>query len=206
LISAGVTQGEFAFALSRISGQSSAMKRAGVLFMMLVVGAFPLWGQQPGGSKSVYIEVVEAAGNAATLDSWRSVYGSNSRTQAATRELGITVRNMSAAPGQFEIEWYFVGKPANGTRRFLYDKGSRRVSLQPGALEKFAIESKELTNYRYHSVYSGYSYKSGDKADGWILRAKVGDEVVRVKASNPQLEQLEKNKAEFAKFVADMRK
>lgn len=158
-------------------------------------------------SKSVTIEAMDTAGNATTMDGWRSVYGSFNRTKASTRELGITVRNMSGTlPGDFEVEWYFVGKRAGGTRRFLYDRGSRRTSLKPGAFEKFVVESKELSSSRSHSAFSGYTYHSGDKADGWIVRAKVGDEVVRVKASSAQLEQLEKDREQFRRFVEDSRK
>jgi hypothetical protein len=172
----------------------------------LTLGLLAANGQAPAGSKSVLLEAVEAAGDATTLNNWRSIYGSVSKTQATSRELGITVRNMSALPGEFDIEWYFVAKPAAGTRRFLYDKGEKHVSLKPSAFEKFAVESRELTNHRYNSAFSGYSYKSGDKSDGWILRARVGEEIVRVKASNPQLEQLVGNKEEFKKFVEAMRK
>jgi hypothetical protein len=158
-------------------------------------------------SRSVVIDAVDSTGNAATLKSWRNVYGSSARTKAETRQLEIAVRNMSGTlPGDFNVEWFFVGRPAAGTRRFLYDKGSRRISLKPGAFEKFEVESKELSNYRYHSVSSGYVYRSGDRADGWIVRVKVGDDVVRTKASSPQLEELEKNKDQFERFVKDGRK
>ena len=166
-----------------------------------------LRAQTPATSKSVTIDVAENAGDSTTLDSWRNVYGSNSRTKAVTRQLTITVRNMSGTlPAELNVEWHFVGKPSGGTRRFLYDKGSKSVSLKPGAFEKLQVESKELSNYKYTSVFSGYTYRSGDKADGWIIRTKVGDEVVRVKASSPQLEQLEKNAEEFKRFVAKPKK
>src|SRR4029079_3559913 len=157
-------------------------------------------------SRSVVIDAVDSTGNAATLQSWRNVYGSSAKTKAETRQLDIAVRNMSGTlPGDFKVEWFFVGKPAAGTRRFLYDKGSRQISLKPGAFEKFEVESKQLNNYRYHSVSSGYVYRSGDRADGWIVRVKVGDDVVRSKASSPQLEELEKNKDEFERFVKNGR-
>jgi hypothetical protein len=113
---------------------------------------------------------------------------------------------MSALPGEFQIEWYFFGKPANGTGRFLYDKGSKKVMLAPGATEKVSIDSKELSNHTYRGdgyYWYGYNYTSGDKADGWIIRAKVGEEVVRLKASNPVLEQLSQNPDAFAKLTKD---
>jgi hypothetical protein len=157
-------------------------------------------------SRSVVIDAVDSAGNATTLQSWRNVYGSSAKTKAETRQLDIAVRNLSGTlPGEFKVEWFFVGKPAAGTRRFLYDKGSRQMSLKPGAFEKFEVESKQLNNYRYHSVSSGYVYRSGDRADGWIVRVKVGDDVVRTKASSPQLEELEKNKDEFERFLKNGR-
>ncbi len=184
------------------------MKTGGLLFLFLLfIVRAPLHSQQAATSKSVFIEAVESTGGSQTTDHWRSVYGGYNKTRTATRELGITIRNMSALPGQFDIEWYFVGKPASGGRRFLYDKGSKQILLEPGKFERFAVESKELSSRSVRDYYySGYNYKSGDKADGWIIRAKVGEEVVRVKASNPQLEQLEKNKEEFARFVDSGRK
>ncbi len=181
-----------------------------VLCTLLAVGS--AWAQAPvpasgagGSSKSVFIDASESTGDSKTTNNWRYSDGSYSKTKVATRELNITVRNMSALPGQFTVEWFFVGKPSSGTRRFLYDKGQRNVTLAPSAFEKISVESKELTSNSVRDYYYyGYSYKSGDKPDGWIIRAKVGDEVVRVKTSSPQLDQLESNKAEFERFVGTM--
>lgn len=173
----------------------------------LLAGSGASQAQTPATSRSVALDATESAGDSTTLDRWRTSAGSNSRTKAVSRQLTISVRNMSGSlPGEFEIEWYFVGKPASGIRRFLYDKGTKRVTLKPGTFEKVTVTSKELSNYKYTSVYSGYTYRSGDRADGWIIRAKVGDDVVRVKASNATLEQLEKNPEEFGKFVQNVKK
>src|ERR1700712_389961 len=100
-------------------------------FCLLAVLCFGLVlsarGQAPGTtSKSVFLDVVESTGSSKTINHWRDVSGAYSQTKTSTRELGITVRNMSALPGDFEIEWYFFGKPAAGTGRFLYDKGSKK--------------------------------------------------------------------------------
>jgi len=170
----------------------------GILGLISTVSA-----QAPATSRSVFLDAVESGGDSKTTNNWRTYDGSYSKTKVATRELAITVRNMSAIPGKFTIEYYFVGKPANGTRRFLYDQGTKEVTLAPNAFQKISVESKELSSSSVRDYYwYGYSYKSGDKPDGWIIRAKVGDEVVRVKTSSPQLDQLEKDKDEFAKFVA----
>ena len=183
------------------------MKTSLLLFTAAALAVPPARAQEQAASKSATVDVVESNGNAATLDSWVSAYGSFDKTKATTRALGITVRNMSAsAPGDFEIEWFFFGKPANGGKRFLYDKGAQRLAVKPSAFEKFAVASKELTSERYHSAGTGYTYHSGDKADGWIVRVKSGGEVIRVKGSSVQFEQLEHDKAGFELMLKNMRK
>ena len=178
------------------------MKFSAALAVFWLVPFLPLRSQAPATSRSVFIEATESTGTSRTTNHWRTYSGAYSKTKSTTRELDITVRNMSALPGEFEIEWYFIGKPTSGNRRFLYDKGNRTVTLAPGAFEQFAVESKELTSNRVRDYYwYGYSYQSGDKADGWIIRAKVGGEVVRVKTSSAQLEQLEKNPDEFTRLI-----
>ena len=185
------------------------MKCVGLLFVVVSLLAGTVHAQTSATSRSVFLDAVESAGDSRTTNNWRTMDGSYSKSKVATRELAINVRNMSAAPGEFTIEWYFIGKPASGTQRFIYDKGTRKVTLGPSAFEKFAVESKELSSQVVRDNYyysSGYSFKSGDRPDGWILRAKVGEEVVRVKASNAQLEQLEKNKDDFERLVSKARK
>jgi hypothetical protein len=157
-------------------------------------------------SRNVSIEVKEAA-DAATVDRGTG-NARHSKTVVAKRELTITARNMSVSlPGEFEIEWFFVAKTPGGERRFLFDKGSRRIALQPGLTEKFVTESKELTNERSIRTDGNatYTYNRGGKPDGWIVRAKVREEVVCLKASRAQLEQLAKDSAQFQKFVEKIR-
>ena len=162
------------------------MKRLELLLVLFFVAIGAVRGQTPALSKSVFLDVVESTGSSKTVTHWRDISGAASQTKTSSRELAVTVRNMSALPGEFEIEWYFFGKPASGTGRFLYDNGSKKVTLAPGAFEKVSIDSKELSNRTTRDYYYyGYNYSSGDKADGWVIRAKAGDEVVRVKGFQP---------------------
>jgi hypothetical protein len=171
--------------------------------LSMTVGVLASLGQTPGSSKSVSLDVVESAGNSATLQNYRSSFsGYTNKTKSASRELAVSIRNMSGTlPGEFNVEWYFIGKRTGGTRRFLYDKGTKQLSMKPSEIAKFSIESKELVSTRAYSYYSGYTYSSGDKADGWIVRIKSGSEIVRVKTSNPQLEEFQKDAAAFEKFI-----
>jgi hypothetical protein len=182
------------------------MKRADVVLILFLTVAATAWAQIPAPatatSKSVVIDAVQSNGSSKTVNHWRDMSGNYSQTKTTSKELTITVRNMSALPGEFEIEWYFFGKPASGSGRFLYDKGSKKISVAPGAFETFPVESKELSAKTVRDFYYyGYNYTSGDKAEGWLIRAKVGDEVVRLKASSPQLEQLASDETAFARLV-----
>jgi len=188
------------------------MKRLGLLSVLILGVAFGGYGQVPGTaasatSKSVFLDAVESTGNSTTVNHWRDISGDYSQTKTSSKELDITVRNMSQLPGEFEIEWYFFGKPANGTGRFLYDQGSKKISVPPGAFLKVPVESKGLSAHTVRGYYwYGYNYTSGDKADGWVIRAKVGDEVVRVKASNPLLEQMASDPNGFSKLTSKTKK
>ncbi|HSI13746.1 MAG TPA: hypothetical protein VK961_17000 [Chthoniobacter sp.] len=184
------------------------MKWLGVLPVVLFAAQFNVHAQAPAAtSKSVFLDVVESTGSAKTVNHWRDVSGAYSQTRTSSRELNVTVRNMAAMPGEFEIEWYFFGKPSSGSGRFLYDKGSKKVTLAPSAFEKVSIDSKELSNHTVRDYYYyGYTYNSGDKADGWIIRAKVGEEVIRVKASTALLEQMAADPAAFAKATKSTKK
>jgi hypothetical protein len=139
-------------------------------------------------SKSAYLDVKYVTAGTATDVHWRSVYGSFGKTQHESKALLIEVRNMSQNPAKFGIEWYFIGKPIRGTTRFIYDHGSKEVELAGGALTRLEVASDELSSTRYRSSSGRYYYKSGDKADGWIVRALAGGEVIRVKASSSQYE------------------
>ncbi|EDY21159.1 hypothetical protein CfE428DRAFT_1452 [Chthoniobacter flavus Ellin428] len=188
------------------------MKRLGLLSVLIFGMAFSGQGQVPGTavpatSKSVFLDAVESTANSSTVNHWRDISGDYSQTKTSSKELDITVRNMSQLPGEFEIEWYFFGKPANGSGRFLYDQGSKKISVTPGAFLKVPVESKGLSAHTVRGYYwYGYNYTSGDKADGWVIRAKVGDEVVRVKASNPLLEQMASDPAGFTKLTSHTKK
>ena len=182
------------------------MKTLLPIFTIVLVSILSAHAQVPATSKSATLDVAESQGNAANLARWASSYGSFDKTKATTRALGITVRNMSTtAQGEFEVEWFFFGKPAGGGKRFLYDKGSQRLAMKPSAMEQFVAASKELVRQRYHSAYSGYTYHSGQKADGWIVRVKSGEEVIRVKGSDAQMEQLERDKVGFEAMLKTLR-
>lgn len=152
-------------------------------------------------SKSAYLDVKYVTAGTATDVHWRSVYGSYGKTQRQSKALLIEVRNMSKLPGKFCIEWYFIGKPVSGSMRFIYDHGSKQVELSGGDFTKLEIESDELKSTRWRSSTGRYYYQKGDKADGWLVRALVGDEVIRVAASGPAYEKRGRDEEQLKRLI-----
>ena len=179
------------------------MKRLELLLVLFVGAVLTVRAQDTTSSRSVFLDVVESTGNSKTVNHWRDISGNYSQTKTSSKDLDVTLRNMSPnLPGDFEVEWYFFGKPASGSGRFLYDKGSKKITIAPSASEKVPVESKELSAHTVRDNYwYGYSYTSGDKADGWIIRVKAGGEVVRVMDSSPLLEQAAADPAAFDKLT-----
>jgi hypothetical protein len=191
------------FSKGAISGRKVFMKRLELLLVLFVGATLTVHAQDTSSSRSVFLDVVESTGNSKTINHWRDISGNYSQTKTSSKDLEVTVRNMSPnLPGEFEVEWYFFGKPASGSGRFCYDKGSKKVTIGPSGSEKVPVESKELSAHTVRDNYwYGYSYTSGDKADGWIIRVKAGGEVVRVKASSPLLEEAAADPAAFEKLT-----
>ena len=153
-------------------------------------------------SRSVYLDVKAATGGSSSVN-WRSYYGSSSRTDVKSTQLEIRLRNMAHVPGSFTLEWIFFGR--NGARRFIYDVGTEAVELPGGGTETTGAVSEELESSRYRSYY-GYSYRSGDRPDGWLVLAKIGDEVIRSKGSSPQIEALGQSKPQLEKLLTDFKR
>lgn len=86
-----------------------------LILSALILSSATLPGQAPALSKSAAIDVADNAGDSTTLDRWRSVYGSNSRTTATVRELTINVRNMSGTlPGHIRCRVVFRRQESRG--------------------------------------------------------------------------------------------
>ena len=129
----------------------------------------------------------------------RGYYGSYSRTEVKTTTLEIQLRNMAHVPGTFDLEWIFFGR--NGARRFIYDVGTDKVELPGGGFKIAVAHSNELESSKYRGYY--YQYRSGDRPDGWLVRAKIGEEVIRTKASSPQIETLGQSKTQLERMMKE---
>src|SRR3712207_3744293 len=71
------------------------------------------------------------------------------RTQERESSVGleVQVRNMGQVQDKATLEWYFYAKPvAGGDDLFVFDQGTRELTLDPGSTDKLTVSSKELTS------------------------------------------------------------
>ena len=183
---------------------------AGAIALFSLSVGTPLRAQVPvapaaaATSKNCSLDVVESAGTGTKSTITQTyTYGSTMSAKLATSKLTITLRNMAPQPGNFTVEYYFVGKSLRNGGTFCYDKGSKAVPLGGGAFQDVVVESKSLESHTYRAGYDGHSNKMGEKPGGWIVLVKVGSAVVTTKTSSSQLDQLLSDKDAFDKFIND---
>lgn len=188
--------------------RAGAVKLLGVLLLLVSLSG-SLWCARADDTKSkmVALDATTDIEKQDTNYNWVKPSGRYKKTTETTTALTITARNASPSlDGEFTIEWWFVAKKlhgsTNGFGQFAQSNGSKTISLKAGTSEVVVAESdpeKLVTKHKIHHPTHEY----GKKVEGWIVRAKVGDEVVRVKASTPMLEAMASNKIEFDKFVGE---
>ena len=137
------------------------------------------------------------------------------RSKQSAVGLHIEVRNFAQIPDQAKVEWYFVGEPTAGgqSKQFIFDSGTRDLSVNAGQSNSLEIASKPLTAVSVRALQMtdgvsattglpvgpvGVTAKTGSKLTGWIVRLLVDGKVSQVQASSPNLETLGKDDATLA--------
>lgn len=196
------------------------MKGIILMFAAAVVGAGTLPAQSPGRKHSLSMDVRPISSGGATRSKsnlnihegqqYPGYYQTQDQNFSSTRKRGsgvglaVEVRNLSRFTDQVELEWYFLGKPARGGDLFVFDLGSRPLSVGSASREIVEIESDRLTStvektLNFRSGYDGGFQnnlpsasvkKSGSKVAGWIVRLMADNQVLQVRASSPSLERL----------------
>ena len=136
---------------------------------------------------------------------------SSTRKRGSGVGLDVEVRNFSQLSAEAVVEWYFVGKPVTGQDLFVFDQGSKALTIASGSREIIGAESSELTSTvkKHLTLRSGYAggfqnnlpsasvKKSGSKVAGWIVRLIAGSQVLQVRASSPSLETTGRNESQL---------
>ena len=141
---------------------------------------------------------------------------SKSSSQSSAPRNRVQVSNFGAMPEEATVEWYVFAKEAATPGRhaqqaapYVHEKGSEKITVDPRkTVELFfqpspivAITKKSSSSMTERSPANGgvttqlssSLETSGEKFVGWIVRLKVGEDLVAVRASNPALEEMGKS-------------
>ncbi len=134
------------------------------------------------------------------------------RLRGSQTTIEVLVRNLAREPATARCECLFVGKGVEPENLFVWDRVERQVTVPGGDHKRETVQSEEIfsaeTRTRYdRSSSSGDSHsapttkESGARPHGWIVRAFVGEQLVKVQASNSALERIGNDPAQFASLL-----
>lgn len=190
---------------------------AGVILMcgtLLLAASAAVHGENISGwRRSLSIEVTPVSSGGTTrssngtrpreADSSSGYYSGRNfvRTKSSKVGLEVEVRNLGNRYETATLEWFFFGKPVTKGEPFIFDQGSKTVTLNGFDIQEMRVESTEVSNTvrkRSRSRYSRTSWygrgssnvtKSGHKLAGWIVRLVADGTVLQVRSSSPSLEE-----------------
>ena len=122
----------------------------------------------------------------------------NSQTYTSTTQLDVLVRNTSALPVKARLEWFFIARdPAH--HQYVWDQGQRDITAPPGESLGQNVDSVPLGRLTQKvttaiampgggTQLSAAAEHVGGRPYGWIVRLWLGDQVVRLQASEDYLE------------------
>ena len=114
----------------------------------------------------------------------------------STKEIEVTIQQHRKEKQPLIVEFFFVIKGEAG--RFAQQAGVLELPKGEGTAT-FSTSSKQ-DQARY--VYLGISERSGDRIEGWLVRAFNRERVLGVAASSPSLEELASRPDKLKALVA----
>lgn len=133
------------------------------------------------------LEAHEVGTGDSTISNWETTWGSYDRDHHQTKNLRITVRDVTRRVREAQLLVYFVAHPLPTGNRFIYSHRvlpvvfGNRIEIT-GEIPAASIKSNEQ-NY----ALSGRRYSSGAVMDGWIVIGRVGSQVFDARASSQAL-------------------
>jgi hypothetical protein len=142
-----------------------------LLILLLVIGA------SSGYAGSLSLEAHEIGTGSATYTNWADDYGGFDRDYSRSKEILVTVHDLSRNAASFDITVYFIARPTVPpadvgqviAHPFVYDRIETSQNLN-GALEvKGTFPSRTLAANAQNYPLIGRSHASGADMDGWIV-------------------------------------
>ena len=179
------------------------------------------------GSHSVSLDVQPVSGGAAVQNTVTTKQApatstfstSNVNVTRATETLQINVRNFGPVPTAAKIDWYFIAAPVQPSpdkpaedQEYVFDQGSKDLTLAGGGTQTITAESKEVTATR--KVASGRSRRAsattsakkpsetGSNLHGWLARVVVDGKTVAARGSTQTYEDIASDDASLQELLA----
>jgi hypothetical protein len=134
------------------------------------------------GRENVTIRGQQVSGSSPTDYSYRTHWGSYNRMVTSFKDIEVTIVQPRKEKHPLKLEFFFVIKGDNR-----YAKKAGEADFPEG--EGSAIFSTSTRQSQSRYVYIGFYGRSGEKVEGWLVRALKGDQIIGVAGSAPSLEE-----------------
>jgi hypothetical protein len=138
------------------------------------------------GKDNVTIRAQHISGGSPTDYSYKTSWGSYVRTVKSFKDIEVTIVQPRKEKHPLKLEFFFVIK---GDHR--YAKRAGEMDFPEG--EGSAVFSTSARQSQQRFVFVGSYAQSGEKVEGWLVRALQGDQIVGLAASAPSLEETAAN-------------
>jgi hypothetical protein len=133
------------------------------------------------------LEAHEVGTGDSTIDNWATTWGSYDRDHHQTKNLRITVRDVTRRVREAQLLVYFVARPLPTGNRFIYSHRALPVVFGNRIEITGEIPAPSIKSNEQNYALSGRRYSSGAVMDGWIVIGRVGSQVFDARASSQAL-------------------
>ncbi|HEY5706477.1 MAG TPA: hypothetical protein VIS96_12975 [Terrimicrobiaceae bacterium] len=168
-----------------------------VLFLPLVALGQEIKPFDRLGRDNVTIRAQHKSGGNSADYSYRASWGSYVRTVTSTKDIEVTVTQQRKEKHPLKLEFFFVIK--GGPSR--YAKKAGILDLPEG--EGSAVFSTSSQQRQARWVYLGFREKSGERIEGWLVRALKDDRIIGIAGSSPSLEEMATDPEKLKSLLID---
>jgi hypothetical protein len=133
------------------------------------------------------LEAHEVGTGDSTMHNWETTWGSYDRDHHQTKNLRITVRDVTRQVREAQVLVYFVARPLPTGNRFIYSHRSLPVVFGNRMEITGEIPAPSIKSNEQNYALSGRRCSSGAVMDGWIVIGRVGSHVFDARASSQTL-------------------
>lgn len=149
------------------------------------------------GRDNVTIQARHKSGGSSADYSYKTSWGSYVRQVTSTKDIEVTVTQQRKVKLPLKLEFFFVIKGDSGR----YAKKAGILDLPEGEGSTIFSTSSQQGQARW--VYLGFREKSGERIEGWLVRAIEGARIIGIAGSSPSLEEMAVHPEKLQSLLAD---